>query len=248
MGVDAFTLQYQKSPIVFVGGIASSMPGGILPVTSITQSQNYADGVTGEASPLGPNDYLFDFFPAPGGTLARYDIGRYPFANQTIAANAIIAQPLDLSMLMLAPVNKAGGYAQKLSVFQALTAAIQKHARMGGTYSVATPAFLYQNMILLDFQDVSGGEPQKSQERWRWDFIQPLLTIEAARAAQNSLMQKISAGTPLTADQKGMINWSGQAPAVGNPASGQGGGTVPAAQNLPGGTGGAPSPTYGPTP
>lgn len=248
MSFSSYQIAYQKSPIVFVGGLASNMPGGVLPVTSVTQSQDFDAGVTEGSSAVRPEDYLFDFYVASGGQLGVWDIGRYPFANQQIAANAVITQPNNLSMMMTAPVKTRGGIDQKLGVFQALAAAVKRHIQMGGLFTVATPSYLYQNMILLALQDTSGGDPQRVQQVWRWDFTQPLLTLQAARDAQNALMQKVTGGAPLVADADGKVGWSGLGPAVGDPGSGQGSGVVPAAQNLPAAQGGTPSPTYGPGP
>lgn len=226
-------MAYVKSPVIFTNGIANGLPGGLLPIISITQAADYA-GVLNGTDSLTLNDLLFDFQPLPGAKLNSYQIGAFPFANQQIAANAIIREPNSISLMMQAPVRDIGGYDEKLSVFGALKAAIDQHASLGGTYTIATPSYLYTNCILLEFQDASSGVPDKPQDRWRWDFIQPLLTLDQAQQAQNSLMSKISNGTQVTPAASGAISPSGQGPAVGNPASGQGPSTVPAATPLPG--------------
>ena len=232
MSISDYRLKNELSPIAFNGGIAANMPGGLLPVISITQAGEFNTGVLSGSTDLNDADFLFNFNPLPGGTLGDFQIGQYPFANQTVAANAIISQPLRLSLMMLAPVNQPGAYAKKLAAFQALQAAIQQHSAQGGTYTVATPAYLYTDMILLGLRDVSDGNPQHPQEKWQWDFIQPLLTLAAATAAQNALMAKLTAGAPLTPGPDGVITYSGPPPSIGAPTSGVGPSVVPAAQPL----------------
>jgi hypothetical protein len=255
--LSAYQIAYQKSPIVFVNGIANSLPQPTLPIISITQSSNFSSGVTGNAGASGngqagnnaappsgailPEDYLFDFYPMAGSLLASFDIGRYPFANQQIAANAIIGEPLSLSVLMIADVRQAGGYDTKRAVFTALQAAIQRHATLGGTYSVSTPSYLYQGLILLSLQDSSSGDQQRPQNRWTWNFIQPLTTLLAAQAAQNSLMLRLSSSLTTLADVTGSVLWSSTLTATGNIGSGQSTPTIPAAQNIPGAGPGVPA-------
>jgi hypothetical protein len=232
VSLDQFALSYQKSPIIFVKGIAANMTGGALPIVSITQAVNFSGGVLDASQGLAWNDYIFDFYPMPGSTLAAYDIGRYPFANQAVAANAVIADPLSVSLLMAAPARGQSAYSQRLSVFQALQAAITKHSQQGGTYNVATPAYLYTNLILLSLRDVSEGDEKRPQDRWVWEFTQPLLTLQQAQAAQSSGLNKITQGLQQVPDANGAITYSGAQPTVGSPPSGAAPATVPAAAPL----------------
>ena len=64
MNRDAFTLGYQRSPIIFVGGIASQIPGALMPIISISQSQNFNQGVTGSSVDLDDDSSLFEFMPS----------------------------------------------------------------------------------------------------------------------------------------------------------------------------------------
>ena len=247
MAIGDFALQYQKSPIAFNGGIAANVSGGLLPVISVTQAQDFDQGILNSSQPLDLSEFVFDFFPMPGATLADFQIGAYPFANQQVAANAIIGQPLHISFEMLAPVRAPYGYDFKASAFQALQAAIQQHAALGGTYTLATPSFLYTSCILLSLRDISSGDPKRPQDRWQWDFIQPLLTLQAAQAAQSTFMQKATAGAPLTPDANGALSYGGASTTVGAPASGVGPSAVPAARTLPAASAsGAPPATAGP--
>ena len=242
MNPQDFALTYQKSPIILTNGIAANVPGGMLPIISITQSDDFTNGILSGADNLDLNDFFADFMVLPGGTLVENDIGRYPFANQAVAANAIIAQPLKVSLRMITPVRKSsGGVDGKLSTFQSLQSALQQHNASGGTYTVATPAFLYTDLIMRSFRDASDGSQAIPQNMWVIDFEKPLLTLADAQAAQNSLMQKISNGNQVTPDANGNISYSGKSPAVGVPPSGQAPSNVPASQGLGGASASSPS-------
>lgn len=235
MNRNAFTLGYQRSPIIFVNGIASQMPGSLLPIISISQSQNFNQGVTGGTTTLNDDASLFEFEPMPGATLGDFQVATYPFANQQVAGNAIIAEPLKISLLMKAPVRPGnGGYDQRRTVFSAIQSAVSQHASLGGIYNVATPAYLYTNCILTNLRDASEGDPSKPQDRWIWDFIQPLLTLQQATQAQSAFLQKSGLGLQQQPDATGKLSWSGQQATVGYPGSLAGVSAIPAATPLPG--------------
>lgn len=199
MSREAFRLAFELSPILLTNGIAEAVPGHILPLVAITQAANFGLGLLNGTDPIDPNAFLGHWSAMPGGTLIDYDIGDYPFANQTIAANATIAQPLVISMRMQSPVNQSGGYPAKLITFSALQAALTQHGQRGGTYTVLTPAFTYTNVILRQMRDASNANSAQVQNAWQFDFVKPLLTLEqAGQATQvlNSRMQQIAGGLP----------------------------------------------------
>jgi hypothetical protein len=47
----AFALSYQISPIILTNGIATNIPGGMLPIIALSQSQGFEDGVLGGSRP-----------------------------------------------------------------------------------------------------------------------------------------------------------------------------------------------------
>jgi hypothetical protein len=192
-----YDLAFQISPIMLSGGIVSNAQGGLVPLTT------YMGNLTPGAR----------FIPAPGGTLVSQAIGMYPFANQFVAANATIRQPLTLSMVMICPVNQPGGYLSKLPDFTALQTTLQSHNALGGMYAIATPAFVYNNLLMTAMTDVTTEEDVQKQIQWQLDFIQPIVTGQQAAAALNSLMQKVSGGNQLPATP----TWSGNTNA--SPAS-----------------------------
>lgn len=222
-GAAQFMLTYQLSPIMFVGGgVGGSVPGGMVPIISYTQGQDFDTGLLSQSNPdLKLDDYFAHFMPLTGSTLIDYAVGGYPFINQTTAANALIANPLKLSMLMTCPVRGDSPYSQKLSTLTALQSTIASHIAQGGLFNVATPAFLYTNVILTAIRDVTQGESPQVQYQWVWEFVQPLVTLVAAQAAENTQMKKISSLTGPLANAS-----------VGQPASGATPGTVPAASGL----------------
>lgn len=235
-----FTLAYQVSPIILQGGIAASAPGGLLPIVAL---YGQLDQFNSTSTAVSPNDFFAQYVPLPGSTLINQSIASYPFANQQIAANATIQQPLTLSMLMIAPVNTEGGYQTKLTLFSSLQRSLQQHNNAGGVYNVATPAFIYSNLILITMADASENDGNSQRQiLYQLDFVQPLLTIEAAAAAQNNFMARTTNGGQLNASNgwgsanPGLPSYvTGMPAAVIQPSSvnnGGGMGSINAASNI----------------
>lgn len=191
-----YQLAYQISPILLVNGVAASIPGYTLPLVAITQATDFNLGFLGGNVDQSLLDYFAHFEPISGSTLIDNAIGTYPFANQTVAANAIIRQPLRLSMLMKCPIKGDAAYVSRLMTMTALKTVLDFHNQNGGTYTVATPACLYQNLILKTLTDVSPplGDSKQVQIAYQWSFEQPLITVDTAAQAQNVFMAKLTAG------------------------------------------------------
>lgn len=227
-GRTAFQLGYQISPIILTGGIASLIPGGMLPIIAITQSPSFVLGLLQGNLDLALDEYFAQFIPVPGATLANNQIGQYPFANQTVAANAIISQPLNVSMRMICPARGEGGYIAKLATITALKAALDQHNSSGGTYTVVTPGFIYTNCVLLQLRDITPGDDKQVQSEWQFDFLKPLIALDTAQQIANSLMSRISNQLPVD----GEPTWSGVATSVGKTLSNAVGSVIPSAGNL----------------
>lgn len=195
-GLSVYELAYVKSPIFLVNGIASSVPGKILPLIAITESSNLVSGVLSGNITIDTADFYANFFPMPGATLHNNQIAKYPFANQTVAANAIVAQPINISMRMNCTPRLPGAMVSRIMTATALKNALDNHNFLGGTYSVLTPSFLYQNCIMLRMSDITSGESKHQQTDWQIDFEQPLLNINQAEYINNSLMDKIARRLP----------------------------------------------------
>ncbi|HUZ33899.1 MAG TPA: hypothetical protein VMV19_17595 [Xanthobacteraceae bacterium] len=230
VGQAAYALAFQKSPIVLTNGIATNIPGGMLPIISIIQAIDFSFGLLSGGN-IGQNGYFANFQPLPGGTLIKQRAGTYPYANQSVAANAVIADPLTISLLMLAPASAAGGYLTKLGVMTSLQATLAQHNGMGGTYIVATGSFFYTNCLLMELRDISPALSKQAQIGWQWDFYKPLLTLADAQAAQNSLLSKISSGATLQGQDPS--DWNVQS-TTGTPSSLATSSVAPAATNTPG--------------
>jgi len=228
-GLAAFKISFQLSPIILTGGIAASIPGGALPIIALTEALNFFDGILSGATGLEDLDNFFaNFHPLPGATLIDQSVGEYPFANQAVAANAVIRNPNVISLRMICPARNELGYAVKLATMTALQATLAQHNASGGTYVVATPSFFFTDCLLLRMTDVTPERSNQAQEVWQLDFRKPLLTLQDAVQSQNSLMGKITSGVPLGS---GTPAWSGLGPQVGNPASLGTIGTMPSAAN-----------------
>lgn len=213
---ELYKLGFEISPVILCDGIAQSIPGGMLPIVALTQSASFVTGLLGGAINLTDLDkYFCHWRAAQGGTMVDYDIARYPFANQTVAANALLAQPLRISMLMEAPVNENTGAMTKLVTMSALQAVLQAHANLGGTYIVATPSVIYSSCILKTVKDVTSGNEGLPQRSWMWDFEQPLITKADADKTINSFLSKIDGGTKMTDS-----SWTNTVSALGNTSLG----------------------------
>lgn len=228
-GLAIWKLAFQLSPVVLVDGIATGILGSMLPIIAITEAAHFLSGILSGSENLELDDFFAHFQPMPGGSLIENQIGQYPFANQAVAGNAVIAQPLSLSMMMICPARDTLGYATKLVTMMALKRTLDEHIRLGGTFTVVTPSYFYTNGILVGMRDISNAQSHQVQNTWQLDFQFPLLTLEAAQSIQNSLMSKFTANTHLGPD----ASWSGPAQAVSSPDSLATGSILPSASGLP---------------
>jgi hypothetical protein len=232
-GLTSYRLQFDISPIVLTGGVATNIAGGALPLINISQALSFPGGLLQSGSDVASlDDFMLHFQPLPGSTLIDQQIGMYPFANQAVAANAVIQQPLAISMLMICPAGSGGGYATKQSTINSLQATFAQHNQAEGLYTILTNAFTYTDCIMLNMTDVSTGQTKQTQNMYKIDFLKPLVSQAAAAQAFNALMGNISANLPSGSTQFGAGNLVGstvgaQAPAI-IPSAGQGALTVPA--------------------
>lgn len=228
-GLSAFRLAFELSPIILQNGVANFIPGGFLPLISITQSIDFVGGLLSGGASLEFDDFFAHFVPVPGASLYRQIIGKYPFANQAVAANAVIQQPTNVSLRMICPAKGPLGYATKLAIMTAVQALVKKHNSSGGTYIAATPSFIWTNGIFLDLTDVSRTDDVQAQNTWQWDFEFPLLTLQDVANAQSGLMSQLTAGTPLSGDPSvsGLGQAQGQTQSIAAP------GAISAAQGSP---------------
>jgi hypothetical protein len=201
-------LLYQVSPIFLSGGLIGNQPGAVLPLLWLTGrlgdashpfSYNVLNVLDLPPLPAIDLDNAFGAFTVlPGGTLVSQQVGKYPFANQFVAANATIREPLTVSLVMDAPWRGPNAYANKFAVMTALKMTLDAHNNLGGTYTVCTPAYMYTNMLLTNFGDASRSQSPVPQNSWRWDFERPLVALEELQMAyaNNLLMAKLANGLP----------------------------------------------------
>lgn len=97
-GRSAWELAFRYSPILLTGGLAQSLPGGILPILALTDAAALAQGLLS-----GNFNFFANWQVLPGGTLVNQKVATYPFANQVVAANATIQDANSVSMMMICP-------------------------------------------------------------------------------------------------------------------------------------------------
>jgi hypothetical protein len=185
-------LAYQVCPIILTGGSASQVPGAMIPMLSLFSPGGTALNLPFDIGDL--DDAFGSFNIIPGGQLVLQTIAKYPFANQTVGANAVIKEPLTLSVIMDAPMRGPNAWAIKKTVFTSLKGALDAHNNVGGTYTIATPAFTYDNMVMTALTDNSRGNASLPQNAWRFDFERPLVALQDLADAQNALMSKLTNG------------------------------------------------------
>lgn len=212
---DTYDLFFQVSPITLTGGIAGSVPGGLLPIVATLGglgglAQGLLSGVaTGQG--VGLQDFPWRFIPIPGAQAVNQTAATYPFANSSIAANATVHQPKSFSMRMIWPVNQLAGMETRLAVFSSLKNTLENHNGAGGTYTVALPAMLMTDCLLLSLSDVTPDDSKQKQIQWQWDFFQPLISQRQAAGALSGLMSILSGGSVGTSS-----SWSGVEQSIGN--------------------------------
>ncbi len=195
---DTYRLAYEISPIVLRNGIANYIPGGFLPIVALTEIESAAINLlNGNFTLTNLDDYFAHWEPSTGTQIESWQVGQYPFANQTTAANAVIQQPLAISMIMKCPVKGKGGYAARLATMTALKFALDKHITSGGWFDIATPTWIYTGCLLLNASDITSGGTEQKQIQWRFDFTQPLITNAQAIQVANNTMKKVASGLPL---------------------------------------------------
>lgn len=189
-GWAAFKNQFEISPILLTGGIATGQGDG-LPIVALTNNGGVNGPISSGDSPS-LDDFQFRYTPLPGSRLLKFQAGMYPFANQAIAANALIADPNNVSILMYCPATAKWPFSQRQSDISSLVSSLQQHQILGGQYSVITPAYIWPACILLELLDVSGADNHQYQYAWQWNFFQPLTSLQAAMQAQNGLAQTLT--------------------------------------------------------
>src|SRR5580698_2192041 len=192
--LNQITLMYQITPIFLTGGVAGNISGGILPLLALTNANAFSSNLLGGNENFSLDDAFAIFQPAVGGSLVEQVAATYPFANLSVAANAIIRNPINVSMIMITPMKQEGAWETKLAIMTALKATLDSHNNAGGTYTVCTPAFIYTDMLMVDLVDVSTAQSPIPQNAWRWDFTKPLVSLDNMQGSQSNLMNQVSNG------------------------------------------------------
>ena len=190
LGKTVFEAAYQVSPIILQNGIAQYIPGGLLPITAVTEILD-VPGWTG-------GQFFAQYRPLPGATLEEWQVAEYPFASFQTAANAVVQQPLKVSMQMICPAQNGGGYVLKQAILSALKLILDQHILSGGSFTVITPMYTYTNCLLTGLRDISSPSEKQVQYMFQWDFVQPLITASGAQSVLSSFLDKVSNQLPTT--------------------------------------------------
>lgn len=204
----AYDAVFQTSPIILSGGLFSSALGGVMALSGLVST--VVNDVTG-------SDVLptVRYVPLPGATVINNTVATYPFANKFVAGNAVIRNPKNVSLLMIAPVNSVGGYLLKMATFMALQSTFEAHTAAGGTFHVFTPSYPFFDCVQTTMTDVTSGEGHQQQIMWQIDFVQPLITQQQAQTAFNGMLSMISGGQQLTSS-----SYADAAAVAGTPVQG----------------------------
>jgi hypothetical protein len=209
-------LTYQISPIILTGGIAGTQSGGMLPFLALTNPEAFDPDLLNGNQDFALDDAFAIFQPAVGGSLVEETIAKYPFANLSVAANAIIREPIHISMIMLTPMKTEQSWEYKLAIMTGLKQTLDNHNNAGGTYTVLTPGYYYQNMLMTGLTDVSTSQSPLPQNAWRWDFEKPLVSLDDVQGAMNNLFSQITNGVPSDGITTGTPTAAGAAPSTTN--------------------------------
>lgn len=200
IGRNVFKSAYQISPILLTEGVADKM-GGVVPIVVYTQSVALlngliAGGINGSVNLPDLDNMWAQWAPMSGGTLVDNSVAQYPYANQAVAANAIVTNPLNLSMQMLCPANQPGAMATKLATLQALQAVLNKHSQLGGSYIIITPGQVYTGMLLTRMVDTTPNPVAAPSSQFQFDFTRPLTQKSKNVQKQSTLIKKLGGGMP----------------------------------------------------
>lgn len=187
IGKTVFEAAYQVSPIILQGGIAQ-FAGGYLPITAVTEILD-VPGWTG-------GQFFAQYRPLPGATLEEWQVAEYPFASFQTAANAVVQQPLKVSMEMICPAQNGGGYILKQAILSALKLILDQHILSGGSFTVITPMYTYTNCLLTSLRDISSPSDKQVQYLFQWDFVQPLITASGAQSAFANFLENVGQQLP----------------------------------------------------
>lgn len=226
-------LQYQISPIILTGGIATNISGGMLSVLSLLNTNAFSPNLLSGADDFELDDAFGIFAPVVGGSLVQQTLCKYPMANLSVASNAIIREPIQISLVMMTPMKLAMSWETKLATMTALKQTLDQHNNAGGTYTILTPAYTYENALMIDLVDVSIAASPLPQNAWRWDFELPLVSLAAAAAAMSNLLSQITNGVPTSGAITSPDTASGQPASSTNAGLGAGGTAATTVPSVP---------------
>lgn len=196
MGLTIYRGLYEISPVYLVGGIAEKIPGGVLPIAALTEALSAGGSIlTGNFGDVVDFDrYFAHWSPVYGSQWLSYDVASYPMFSQQEAANSIVKNPLNISLMMDCPAQKTGGLITKALTLEVLRSTLAYHVDNGGYFNIFQFGFTALNCLLLGMESV---ENQSKQDHvsFIFNFRQQLLTRQDAQKLSDKV-QNMNSGLP----------------------------------------------------
>ncbi|GBQ08755.1 hypothetical protein [Saccharibacter floricola] len=191
-------LAYVNSPILLTDGIANKM-GGTVPIMFYTQLVGTLNGlisgaVRGNVNLPNLDNTWCHWQNVQGNTLIDNTPAQYPYANQTVAANALVTNPTNISMQMICPPRGPGAMLTKILTIQSLVSLLNKHCQLGGYFNIITPGQFYTKMLLTNVADSSPHADTQPAVQYTFKFTRPLTQKNEAAQKMSTLMTKASGG------------------------------------------------------
>lgn len=198
-GLSVFKAVYELSPIILNGGILGGggidFPGQMMPIIAFTEGVNFPFSILSSGDFPSFDRFFAHYQVLPGSSLVKQQIATYTFANATVAANAVIAEPLQVSLLMICPIQNKLGWTEKLGIITGLKWLFDRHNLLGGTYTILTPAYTYTNCVMRGMHDASSQLTKQVQNTFQLDFEKPLLLKSEVDSILSALGQVIKEAT-----------------------------------------------------
>ena len=188
-----YQLAFEYSPILLQGGNYKNTPGGYYPIIGL-YGQLAAFGQGALTNGFSTANFFARYYPLPGGTTVNFKYSEYPYANQQIAANSAVKQALEISLLMIAPVNAKAGYLTKTLLMQSFITSLQNHVLAGGYFTILTPGYIYENCLLKGKTDVTPENDKQKQIMYQLDFYCPIITEGQTETTPNKVIKFLSSG------------------------------------------------------
>ncbi|QCE32950.1 hypothetical protein FAI41_04700 [Acetobacteraceae bacterium] len=122
------------------------------------------------------DDLMLDWESSPNnqGTLFDTTPPSDPQANAQAQDDNQLIKPSSMSIRMKTAPHTVGHYATMLGLIPLMRAIFSQHKCLGGRYVVATPSYIWTNMVLQKFADITEEPGKTPGSLFQLDFVQPV--------------------------------------------------------------------------